>query len=317
MNVRTVLITIALLISFSVSRSQDVSIAIAEAESSPGSIVFSDEMDDLDTGNINKDKLISEFSLMDNIYGRVLMGKPLKDYFEQYNILYDFEEAKYNYNFGFRILIDDDLKARWLYEIPEENFNRTTTFAFSLSGDEAHKISYSPLVNEWVEVVEPLNDGSHNVTIEMIPVTVEVIGEELPVIAKGDFTFHVDADRMEEFTEQRTTDLPAPTMVSPEIEQEIADASERIYDNAEPVRAVITDIKGDWSYSENMDGSVISRSIIASVIYYYPANDKCRVRTGLYSQKHQGNGLYAPAVFVREPVGYYDYLIPCEKVKEE
>ncbi len=279
-----------------------------------GDILFSKTQIDLNTYKETSQPV--EFDLLDNIYAQVVLGKTLSQIYSEHNYVYDYDNTRYDYNYAMELYVDGDKKARWLFELPENFYKYALTFDLYIANDDPQiKNDYSFFVNQWVNIISQLKEGKRKMRIDIIPLTMDMVGDDLPVIASGTFILNVDKDKMKEFVERKATDLPPATMVNKYIEAMILRASEDIYPHAEPLRAFITDIDEDWKYSTDENGNILYRNIVASVVYKINTSNQCWVKSGIYSQKHQGFGSFGPMNFYKETNGYYDYEIPCSKVE--
>ena len=143
--------------------------SIAQEDKS-GKMVFTNQniySEDMDQTNI-KDK----FSLMDDLYFWVWLDQPLAETFHELNLPYDYQDKTLTFNFGIRFYIDGDLKSRWLFEMPPEDFNNTNEFNFTLMTSEREfKRRFSYTINNWVDLISGLDDGIHEIRVEFVPMT--------------------------------------------------------------------------------------------------------------------------------------------------
>ncbi|MFW5657699.1 MAG: hypothetical protein ACOC0C_08785, partial [Bacteroidota bacterium] len=285
-----------------------------EKASAEGKIFFSSSEEFLKMTSENL--MENDFTLSDNLFVAVHLGKPLKDYYDQHNYVYRFDDARYDYNYAIRIFVDGDLKARWLYEMPPEPFERQQSLHFALATKSKElKREFSTAVNNWVSIVSGLEPGEHNVKFDIIPLNMELVGEDLPVLASGEFTLDIDENKKQAFVKEAPTDLPLVTMIAPEIERKIVEAS-TIVDNSAPARAFITDVSGDWTYVKDENGNILYRHLVASVLYKERDGD-CRIRSAWYMQEHQGYDNWGPMEWSKPAEGYHNYEVPCDILGEE
>lgn len=278
-----------------------------------GKIVFSDQ--EIRAERLDKDQLSNQFELLDNIYAGLYMKKTLKEAYEDNNYEYNFDMAKNFYNYALRLYVDDSLEAQWLFEMPEEDFDQVVTLDFVISSKEKYeKRNYSGIVNQWVGVISQLPGGKHNITFEMLPLSTEMVGNELPVLASGSFTLNVNPSKIADFEQRMTTSLPIVTMIDKDIQDQIVRASNDLFDQANPIRALITDKKGDWTYVKDENDIILYRHIVASVVYRFLTDGSCWIKSAWYTQEHQGYGKFDPVQYSREAEGYYNYRIPCDNV---
>jgi len=277
-----------------------------------GKIVFSSNSINLE--NFSQDNLKKEFLLTDELNMRVFMKKPLEKIYAANHYQYDFYNSKYTYNYALRLFDNGDLIANWLFEMPPGDYKNAVSYAMILStGNPDEKRHASIIVNQWADALSGLEPGKHELKLEMVPMNIDIVDREVPVLASGIFYLSVDKESKEKFLETHTTDLPPAAITNPAVEQMILDASNKIIPNARPLRAFITDLKEDWTYSTDENGNILYRHIIASVVYKM-ADQTCWVKSGVYSQKHEGYGDFGPMYFTKSLEGYYNYTIPCSKV---
>ena len=277
-----------------------------------GKIVFSSNSINLE--NFNRDNLKKEFSLTDELYMRVFMKKPLEKIYDANDYHYDFYNSRYTYNYALRLYDNGDLIANWLFEMPPGDYKNAISYTMILSTDNpAEKRHTSIVVNQWADALSGLDPGKHELKLEMVPMNIDIVDRKVPVLASGIFYLSVDKESKKRFLERHTTNLPPAAITNPTVEQMILDASDRIIPNAKPLKAFITDLKEDWTYSTDENGNILYRHIIASVVYKM-ADQTCWVKSGVYSQKHEGYGDFGPMYFSKSLEGYYNYAIPCNKV---
>lgn len=281
-----------------------------------GEILFS--VEEVDPATANTGNFTNEFSLDDNIYAEIILKKTLARTFEDQNYAYNYDDPRYTYNYAVRVNVDGEPASQWLYEMAENYFDKSVSVEMVLQTDDAlQKRENSDFINDWVKTIAGLTDGKHQISIEVVPLTFELIGSDQPVLARGEFTLKVENELVETYRDEKTTDLPPVTAVNPALEEDILVASEGVYPYSEPLRAYVTDVEQDWSYASDEFGNIRSRHIVASVIYENRTTNKCWVKSGLYYQRHQGYGDFGPLKHFDETEGYYDYQIPCRKVNED
>jgi hypothetical protein len=285
----------------------------------------------IDEANYNQDQLAEDFDVMDNLYVGVFMNNSLEHYYKQLNWEYDFADEnqaykdidyrfnfpdiEQNYNFALRIFIDDELAARMLYEMAQDDManRRALTFALATDNDK-DKRKFSSTVNHWNNIVTDLEPGTYNIKIDMVPFNKIVTEQKLPVIAQGEFTLDIEnEEQLTEFSNERTSELPEVTVINPEIEQQILDASENVINNSRPIKAYIVEADGDWNYVQDEFNNVKYRDIVATVAYEME-NGTCFLNSARYMQEHQGGGNYSIMRYAEDADGYYDHAIPCSKV---
>lgn len=278
-----------------------------------GEILFSTSPIDLEKFSEKDAK--NNFTLEDNIYAQVILKESLAEIYKSKNYKYDFNNSSYSYNYALELNVDNERKARWLFELPENHFKNALTFDLVLSTSNPEiKREKSTIINEWVYTISSLKEGKRKMSLDIIPINKDIVGESLPKLALGEFVLQVDKSKVNDYISRNTTDLPPATIISKPIENLVMEASRDAYPYATPLKAYITDLKEDWTYSTDEDGNILSRHIIASIIYRMVTSGKCWVKTGIYSQKHQGYGNFAPMIYYKETNGYYDYQVPCSKV---
>ncbi len=282
----------------------------ADAPVEKGTIVFSNEPvePEYEPAELNR-----SFNLLDDIYARVFLEKPLKEYYEKLGYDYDYSRDFTKYNYAIQMSVDGNLQSRWFFEATPENFRNMTQFEFILSSKGKDKRFYK-INREWVMEVFRMDHGQHIITFEVIPVETALVEGIVYSIATGKFIINVDTTKFDEFAELMAPEIPEPVMILPEIEKEIVQASRMVYPKAEPVQAIIVDNKEGWRYTVDQNNNVLSRSIIATVIYK-TATGKCWLKTALYNQRHRGRGRYSQMLYSRPVSGYYNYEILCEQIE--
>jgi len=183
------------------------------------------------------------------------------------------------------------------------------------SNEPIEKRKDADFTNDWITIVSALKEGNNTFKLEIIPLYVNIVGDNHPVLASGTFTLNMETEKLNSYIENKSIDFPPITIVNKSIEEKILVASEGIYPYTTTLKAIITDIKEDWTYQTDDNGNIVARQIIASVVYRNNANNECWLKTGVYRQKYQGNGNFGPMEHFKETTGYYDYQIPCWRVK--
>ncbi|MBN2174485.1 MAG: hypothetical protein JW731_10145 [Bacteroidales bacterium] len=278
----------------------------------PGKIWFSTVAEILSTPAFDTTLASNRFTSLNNIFARLYLEQPLQDVYERLGYEYDFEKEKNDYNYALRIYVNGDIKIQWLDELNPHDFKLVTTRAYLLRGsmDELENKAGNLSIS-WDKMISKLNAGTYSIEVEMVPLNTMNVDEDLPVLAKGGFTLMVNNLSNPDEREELKADLPEATLKSPELEKLILQASTELYENAIPVRVIITDVKGDWTYAEDENGLTTGRKIIASVVYHFSGRDICFLKTGLFHQVHKGNGIYEDTRFVKEVPGYFEYEIDC------
>jgi hypothetical protein len=257
----------------------------------PGTILFANTR--MNRENPGKPELKHSFQLPDNLYLYAIMDKPLEKVYDSLDMDYDFNDHALNFNYALRIDVDGKEKARWLFEMPADDFKNMKIVEFVLNtSDEKQERMYSYTVNQWKNLVSRLSPGSHRIKVELLPLNVYNLNDEVPALCTGSIELEVDPHRMPGFSKEPAHILPEPTLISQLWEDQIVRASENIYPDLEPVRAIITDVKGRWSYGTDQDGNIIRRYIVASVLYRNSVIGDCEIRSSVYYQDHEGYGVF-------------------------
>lgn len=260
---------------------------------------------------------VKTFNLAGDIYGRVFLQKALADYYNELGYEYNYDQEKHSYNYGIRIKVNGLIMAQYLDElIPKDLFYNKLTFDFALSPSGELERKFAVVQEDWVEVIKNLEEGTHEVKIELLPYHQDNVDGYVQVIASGKFNIKVDKDKMNEFLSKNFVGLPMPTMTNEDIEQKIEDATTHIYFGMEPIDAIIVDKDANWDYMVDDHGMISARTIVAAVVLQ-DKNANCYVKTGLYRQKHLGNGKFGKVFFSRKLVGLYDYQLSCDEVHKE
>ncbi len=281
-----------------------------------GEILFSNL--EIDLQNFSNEDINTHFDLSDEVYAQIIMEKTLAQRYQDNNYVYDFNNSKYSYNYAMNLVLDGEKKARWLFELPENYFKHALTLDIALSSNDPEvKSKHSEFVNDWVEIISNAKEGERKVTLEVIPITIDLIGSNHPGLASGSFNLYIEKNKIRDFREKKSTDLPPVTMINKSLEIQILKESDDIYPYSDPLRAFITDVNGDWVYSTDENGNILSRYIVASVVYRINTSKKCWVKTGFYVQKHQGYGNFGSMKYLKDNDGYFDYELPCEKITND
>jgi hypothetical protein len=268
--------------------------------------------------NFKSENTFTNFISTENIYARLFINKTLSEVYNELGYKYEFAKAANDYNYALRIYADEKLMVQWLDEMNEQDFNYATTKAYVLSdGDIQKREKWNNLVDEWNTMLSKLEKGDHTIRIEMVPLNRKNAGEDLPVLASGKFDLFVNGELLPGVKADQTAELPKSTLDSPQLEEMILEASKALFENAIPLKVIITDVKGGWTYSKDKLGNIMGRQIVASVIYAFPAEEECFVKSALFHQSHQGNGVYDDPLLVKKVPGYYDYQIDCAKLKTQ
>ena len=252
------------------------------------------------------------FGLLDDLYLRVNLEKPLSETYDLLNIIYDHQDPSLEFNYALRFYVDGQERATWLFEMPAGDFRNALEFFYPLSTSDNELIrSFSYTVNNWKDLIAPLEEGSHKVEVEFIPLNRINLDTDVPVLARGGINLQVDRSKIEVFRE-KLTGLPEPTIINESLQEEIVSASERIFPRQIPIEAIITDVEADWSYSIDDLGNITRRYIIATVVYRNSLNDVCSVRSGVYYQEYKGYGIFGETFYLKPATGYFDYAVPCD-----
>jgi hypothetical protein len=280
-----------------------------------GNMYFTKDAGVFDSEKFDTTLTAKEFSILEDIYIWAYLKKPLAKIYKEFNFVYDFDKQYNLYNYALRVYADGQLQLQWLDELNPKDFQNKTSLQYTLSSSsDALKQAYSSIVNDWTDLVIRLKQGPHQIKIEMIPMNRDLGTEVLPVISQGVFTLKVDTNEFETFKKRKSTSLPESTLQIPGIEKSLLEASTVMYDNAVPVKAIITDINGDWTYSRDEFGNITGRQIIVSVVFAFPHREMCLLKTAMFYQSHQGNGVYDNPIFVKLVPGYYDYEVDCQNM---
>ncbi|NBC82189.1 MAG: hypothetical protein GVY19_02295 [Bacteroidetes bacterium] len=274
-----------------------------------GKITFSDSF-----GEFSKNTQ-KTFEVGDELYMQTTLPGTLEDIYNKHNYAYDFSDATYTYNYGLRVYVDGKLDGQFLVEMPKNDFDSKTVVRHALASEKEDVTQqHFPLIMQWMELLKQYEEGMHTIKLEFVPIYPDIAQKELPVVASGTFKFKLDKNELMAYEDRKTSDLPPSTIESQQIEDRIVDASSELYTGAFPIDAVITDMEGDWTYFTDDNGNITHRNLIATVAYYWTAEDKCTLKSARYYEKHQGHGAFGPLLFYKEVEGYYDYEVPCDEV---
>lgn len=277
-----------------------------------GDIVFAAE--EIDFDNMESGILKEKFSMLDNIYARVFMEKPLAEYYEDFNWSYNFEDEKYTYNYITDIYFDGKKMISWLDEMPADLFRKNTVLDIVIAPSERDRLRYSVIANDWADVISELEDGIHEVRVEFRAKNVENPGLMKDPVSTGKFDLKVERDKLPAFKEKYRVGLPEASIIAPEVEEGILVASKNMYENMTPVKAVIIEPTGEYQFQRDPNGNVLSRSFIA-VVALKAFNGNCYVRSARYKQDHRGNYQFDDVRMSQKLEDYLNYQIPCENIK--
>ena len=258
-----------------------------------------------------------KFNLLDDIFARVFLEKPLGAHYDDFGWVYDFEDVEYTYNYAVQFTVDGKTEMKWAYELsPPERFNTLEIIEFVISPGPDQKYTFSRAANEWEDLVMRMDEGERHIDVEVIATNRDVEVGQIHVIAKGDFIYHKDNDDMKEFIEKKTLQPPEPTLVKPDVEKQMMRASKDLFQNVTVLDAIIVDRNKDWNYSYDQFGNIKGRQIAASIVYQDNLRDhRCFVRTFLFYQDHHGKGDYDEVRHSGNAEGYYQYELNCDKLE--
>ena len=279
-------------------------------EGIPGKILFTDTRSNPDKPGPIKVK--QSFNLLDDLYLYARLDKPLARVYDSLNMDYDFNNQALNFNYALRIYVDGKKKARWLFEMPLDDFKHLKDVEFILNtGDKKLERQYSYTVNQWKNLVSELSPGIHRIKVELIPLNVYNLNSEVPALCAGSMELQLVPGQAEGFSRELDHVLPDPTLISDRWETQILDASQDVYPDLVPVKAIITDSKGRWSYGTDKDGNIIRRYIVASVLYRNSLIGDCEIRSSVYYQNHEGDEIFGKTFYLKPATGYFKYTVPC------
>lgn len=276
-----------------------------------GQIVFANHW--ITNENFNQENLKTRFDANEQIFGRIYLDKPLADYYREYDWDYDYSSAFDDYNYSIEIFADGKKVIQWLHQLPEIQFNTYRMLELTLVPEPDRKFNYSMPLSDWLDVVKRIGEGEHEIRVEFSPASPANLGVFKEPVSEGSFTLNVSRESRQALTEIYTIGLPEPTLTGEELENEIVDASEDLYNGLVPVKAVIIEPTGQMQYNRDRRGNIINRYFTASVAYK-GFQGECAVRTGIYMQKHLGYDNFGEVEFSRPVRGYYNYRLPCKNI---
>lgn len=274
-------------------------------------VIFAEEP--IDFENIDDGILKDRFTLLNTIYGRIFLEKPLADYYSEYNWNYDFTKEKFKYNFSINIFIDGEKQIKWYYELTPQAFRKNRIMDIVIAPAEDSRYRYSMESNDWVEKISRLPEGDHQVKLTLRAENAENPGLKVDPVAGGQFTIHVEEAKLDEFKNKFTVGLPRATIDNEDIEAQIVDATVRMYEGMTPIEAVIIEPTGKFQYRRDRTGVILSRNFIAAVVLKR-FDDKCFVRSARYFQEHKGHFEFDNVRMSKKLEDYLNYQIPCRLV---
>jgi hypothetical protein len=214
---------------------------------------------------------------------------------------YAYQDDALNFNYALRIFINGEEEDTWLFEMPVEDLRNADRLDYTFNtSDEEQRRRFSYTVNHWVDLISGLGAGEYSVRVEFLPLNIYTLDMDMPVLADGTIKLHVSDADLQVFKNTKSTGPPNPTVLNQNIEQRVIRASDRLYPNLKPLAAVITDIKGDWTYGVDDLGNIIRRYIVVSVIYKNLLNGKCEIKSGVYYQDHKGQGIFGKMFYLKD-----------------
>lgn len=276
-----------------------------------GEIIFAGS--EIDFDNMDEEFLKEEFTMDDDIYARVFIEKPLAEIYDERNWGYDFELEKFDYNYSTDIYVDGEKKISWLDELPPTMFSKNTFLDIVIVPSQNDRFRYSVLANDWVDMVEELDDGEHEVRVKFKARSVENPGRISDPLSTGSFTLVVDKNKLKKVRGNFRVGLPEPTIVDEEVEEGVVVASKNMYKNMTPVKAVIIEPSGEYQFQRDMEDRVLNRSFVA-VVAFEGFDGNCYVRSARYKQDHKGNYQFDDVRLSQKLEGYLNYEVPCENI---
>ena len=277
-----------------------------------GDIVFAKEK--INFENIDDGILKENFRMLSSIYGKIFLEKPLADYYEDFDWTYDYNDEKYKFNFSTLIYVDGQEKIKWLDELSMEAFNKYTTFDMVIAPEDNDKLKYSMESADWTEIISSLDQGKHEVKVEMRAENISKPGIMKDALASGMFHIHVEKSKLGEFRHKFGIPLPKATIIAPEVEEGVLVASKNMYAAMTPVKAIIIEPTGQWQYSRDMEDNILSRNFVAAVVLKSFEGD-CFVKTARFFQDHRGNYQFDDVRLSEKLEDYLNYQLPCENIK--
>lgn len=277
----------------------------------PGEIIFSDRQ--ITNENLGSDILKDTFNTTDRIYGRIFIEEPLADIFKDFGWEYDFYGALNNYNHSIDIYVDGKKMIQWLDEMPQTGFHNYTYFDLTILPERQLKYEHSMSVSDWLNVIDRLDPGMHEVSVKMRAMTPTKLGLGKEPLSVGSFQLSVTENGKNKVLNKYMIGMPEPTMVNQNIQEQVVEASEDIYPGLVPVRAVIVEPTGEWQFTEDRQGNVLNRFFTAAVAYE-GFDDECYVRTAVYMQDHDGYGQFGEVILSRRLENMFNYQLPCKNL---
>jgi hypothetical protein len=276
-----------------------------------GNIFFSNEM--ISPGVDHPIEPTDRFKLLDDLYALAELSGPMAETYDSLKMEYDYDDPAFNFNYALNLYLNGEYETRWLFEMPPDEFRNSTRLVFILNARESKpKRTYGYTVENWKELVSSLRKGVYRVRMDLVPMTIYHMKRNDPVLASGTFNIKVEPEHIGEFMESIPATLPYPTMINDDLEGDIIRASENVHPNLEPLKSIITDNKGDWSYGLDEHGNILRRYIVASVLYKNVFSEECEVHSAVFYQKHRGNGIFGDTFYLKPATGYYKYSLPCD-----
>ncbi|MDZ7741127.1 MAG: hypothetical protein U5Q03_05090 [Bacteroidota bacterium] len=277
-----------------------------------GDVVFAKEK--INFENIDDGILKENFKMLSTIYGKIILEKPLAEYYEENNWTYDYNDEKYKYNFSTVIYVDGEEKIKWLDELAMEAFNNYTTFDIVIAPRDPDKLKYSMESASWTDLISNLEEGKHTVKVEMRAENVSKPGIMKDALASGTFHIKVEKSKLDEFRNKFGIHLPKASIIAPEVEEGVLVATKNMYEAMTPVKAIIIEPTGQWQYSRDMQDNILSRNFVAAVVFKSFDGD-CYIKTARYFQDHLGNYQFDDVRLSEKLEDYLNYRVPCENIK--
>ena len=280
----------------------------------PGSIIF--YSGGFDKTEVENNDPVYQADAGEELNARVILSVPLEDHYDRMNWNYDHGMEKFSYNYALNFYIDGEHRFQWLDELPRALFEEFSFYDFVIIPPADEKLEYSLYVSDWVDIIEGLSPGMHEVKVEFLAANNENPPGQTEPLATGKFILNAEEVSMKKFVEDYRILLPEATLYSEEISRDVIRAAQGAFDDKVPIAAVIVEPTGEWQFTHDATGRVLRRHITAAVALS-GVEDECFVRTALFSQEMIEQGLYRDLRFVKELEDFYHYELPCENVFRE
>lgn len=252
-------------------------------------------------GQVNESAFKNQFTLKDDIYGRVYL---------EHSLANESRKNQKTFTMGgeWHMFIDGKEVVIFSPPLDEKAHDMWTTWQVVLSPNTSDTYDYGQTAKNYWENVYRLPAGSH--TVKMV---YRFRDDGFKDIAVGEFTLMINEEDRKTFIETKCAKLPAPGMKDAALESELLAEMQGKFKGQTPIKVVI--MSKDWGYNRHkVSGVIISRTISAGVALKYD-DGSCHFVEFLFDQQNQGGTTYGKSAFGGTNLSGKNFIIPCDNVK--